>query len=167
MLCKIVNQMSAKILKSVRDKSQIKTRLVIRKRNTTGSRRLTPLANYRNEKNLMNWQTEAWNSYRSRTGTNWESIKKQHWARYNQIVRYPLIQRRKVPKLSKKFTTILLSGTQKKHLSFSKLTKHLDKNTMIHIRKKNARDCQVLWKIFSLTNFQKNTRLKNLARNPK
>ena len=75
--------------------------------------------------------------------------------------------RRKVPKLSKKFTTVLLCGNQKKHLDSSKLTKHQDKNTIIHLRKRKASNCQVLWKIFSLTNFEENTRLKNLTRNQK
>ena len=131
---------------------------------------MIPLANCRNERKLINWQTKAWKSYQSRTKMNWMYIKKQHQAWYNQIVRNPLVRRRKIPKLSKKFTVILLSKMQGRQQRSLKLTNHWDMNTTIQRRKRIAKDYQVLCstpktrKIFSLTNFQKIARLENLAR---
>ena len=131
---------------------------------------MIPLANCRNERNPINWQTRAWKSHQSSTKMNWVYIKKQHQAWYNQIVRYPSVRRRRILKLPKKFTIILLSGIQKRHLRFSKLTNHLNKNIAIQRRKKIAKDYQVLCftsikaqKIFSLTSFQKIASLENLA----
>ena len=80
--------------------------------NTAYARRMIPLANCGNERNLINWQTKAWKSYQSKTKMNWEYIKEQHWAWYSRTVGYSLIQRRKIPKLSKKFTVIPLNKIQ-------------------------------------------------------